>query len=77
MTVTNDYWNRSCAAFGLTSYRARSPYGFIMIGARDDEDARAQASRSSDRWTDLEIWSEAEGRYIPVKEELCERQEAG
>lgn len=64
--MSHDYYCRACAAPGLRSYRARSPYGFIMIGAKDDRDAAAQASRSSGRWTDPEVWSEDEGRYVPT-----------
>lgn len=40
--------NRPMAAKGLTSYRARSPYGWIMIGANSPEDAYSEARRSSD-----------------------------
>lgn len=44
----NDYWNRPCAAHGLTSYRYQNGrYGWIMIGAVDDADAIREAGRSS------------------------------
>lgn len=44
----NDYWNRPCAAQGLTSYRYdNGRYGWIMIGAVDDTDALSEAGRSS------------------------------
>jgi len=44
----NDYWNRPCAAQGLTSYRYQNGrYGWIMIGAVDDADAIREAGRSS------------------------------
>ena len=43
----NDYWNRPCAAQGLTSYRyASGRYGWIMIGAVDDADALREVARS-------------------------------
>jgi hypothetical protein len=42
-----DYWNRPCSAHGLKSYRYRGRYGWIMIGARDDDDALREASRST------------------------------
>jgi hypothetical protein len=43
----NDYWNRPCAAQGLTSYRYQNGcYGWIMIGAVDDADAIREAGRS-------------------------------
>ncbi len=41
------FWNRPCAASGLTSYRyGNGPYGFVMIGAKDDQDALREACRS-------------------------------
>lgn len=57
---------RPCAAAGLTSYRLRGPFGWIMIGARSDDDAMAEAARSTpapDRRR-LEVWRE--GGYQPV-----------
>jgi len=43
----NDFWNRPCAAQGLTSYRYdNGRYGWIMIGAVDDADAIREAGRS-------------------------------
>ena len=38
--------DKPLAAHGLTSYRYQGRYGFIMIGARDDEDALREAQRS-------------------------------
>ena len=55
--------DRPMAGPGLTSYRARSPYGWIMIGARDDVDAMREAVRSTPEPTDLQVW---DGRaYVP------------
>jgi len=43
----NEYWNRPCADRGLISYRYdNGRYGWIMIGARDDDDAANEAKRS-------------------------------
>lgn len=42
-----DTHNKPCAAHGLTSYRYRGRYGWIMIGARNDADALREATRSS------------------------------
>lgn len=60
------FYDRPCASVGLTSYRAKLPYGWIMIGAKNKLDAMKEADRSSDRWTDLEIWSTKEGKYVPA-----------
>jgi hypothetical protein len=48
-----------CAAPGLTSYRCRLPFGWIMIGARDHDDAMREALRSSDaaRRENLQVWN--------------------
>lgn len=57
---------RPLAAAGLTSYRCRSNYGWIMIGATDDTDAMSEARRSSPGAciTNLEIWNGE--RYVKV-----------
>lgn len=56
--------NRPCAAPGLTSYRARGRYGFIMIGATDAADAWREARRSSDAPRAMERWDGE--RYLPI-----------
>ena len=38
--------NKPLASYGLTSYRYKGRYGFVMIGAKDDEDALREAQRS-------------------------------
>lgn len=38
--------NKPLASHGLTSYRYKGRYGFVMIGAKDDEDALREAQRS-------------------------------
>ena len=44
--MMTDFWNRPCATKGLTSYRYRSTFGWVMIGATDDTDALNEANRS-------------------------------
>jgi hypothetical protein len=72
------YWERPCAAAGLISYRCRSPYGFVMIGAKDDDDAMKQALRSTSKPEALERWNGAE--YVAVErpplQMTCKRCEA-
>lgn len=65
-------YDKLLAAQGLKSYRAKGRYGYIMIGARDDEDAYREALRSSPdvKRDDLEAWSGTV--YLPV---LWQRQE--
>lgn len=57
----HEYWNRPCAAHGLTSYRYRGNYGWVMIGARDTLDALREAGRSvthgAIQLCRLEIWN--------------------
>ena len=38
--------DRPLAVKGLVSYRYRGPFGWIMIGAKDDSDALNEARRS-------------------------------
>jgi hypothetical protein len=54
-----EYHNKPMAAYGLISYRIKGRYGFIMIGARDHNDAWNQALRSSKylERKNLEIWN--------------------
>ncbi|MBA9846810.1 hypothetical protein ACUXIL_003358 [Ralstonia pickettii] len=58
--------DRPLAAQGFTSYRCRSRYGWIMIGAYDDRDALSEARRSrADALSqDLEVWDGSQ--YRPV-----------
>lgn len=51
--------DKPMAAHGLTSYRYKGRYGWIMIGAKDDNDALNEAKRStSDKVTmeNLQVW---------------------
>ena len=59
-------WDRPCAMPGLTSYRARGRYGWIMIGARNDADAMREALRSTDRVERLDVWCSESGAYVQV-----------
>ena len=55
--------DKPCAAHGLTSYRYKGRYGWIMIGARDDADALREAARSSNdaiNRANLQIWNGTE-----------------
>lgn len=58
--------DRPLAAPGLTSYRCRSGYGWIMIGARNNGDALGEARRTrSDAMSqDLQVWDGTQ--YVPV-----------
>lgn len=49
---------------GLISYRARGRYGWIMIGAHNDDDAMKEALRSTDNVVELQVWDGT--KYIPV-----------
>ena len=68
MTATH---NKPCAVAGLTSYRYRGRYGFIMIGAHDVLDALREAARSTDSVTieRLEVWTS--DKYAPVEQRQC------
>jgi len=59
-----NYCERPLAAKGLTSYRAKGRYGWIMIGAKDHADAMNEARRSTDKPTDLQVWNG--DKYVPV-----------
>ena len=55
-----------CAAEGLISYRSKSPFGWVMIGALNVEDAIKQAKRSTSFTSidTLERWNGA--HYVKV-----------
>ena len=62
------YYTRPCAARGLESYRCRGRFGWIMIGAVNDDDALNEARRS---WSGAEMkhierWDGEQ--YVPVKD---------
>ena len=61
--------DRPMAAHGLTSYRYKGRFGWIMIGARDDQDALREAQRStSDKvsFDNLQIWGGESYRSITI-----------
>lgn len=65
---------RPCAVAGLTSYRYRGGFGWIMIGARDHDDALRESLRSTQIGGDiarLEVWNGK--RYVPAMS-FAERQ---
>lgn len=59
MKYTTDAHERPLAIKGLTSYRYRGVWGWVMIGARDVRQALSEASRTDPRYTDmskLQVW---------------------
>lgn len=62
------FHNKPCAASGLTSYRYKGRFGWVMIGAKDDADALREAYRSTTLYPvsreHLEIWNGNE--YVGV-----------
>ena len=64
----SDTTSKPLAAKGLTSYRYKGTYGYIMIGAKDDQDALSEAARSLSsgkamlQW--LEVWDGS--KYVKV-----------
>lgn len=58
--------SRPLAAYGFVSYRCKSLYGWIMIGALNHDDALREAKRSSStaKTEDLQIWDGVQ--YMPV-----------
>ena len=59
---------RPCAAAGLTSYRYKGGYGFVMIGAKDHSDALRESQRSVSQpvhMKNLEVWTDQ--GYVKVQ----------
>ena len=60
--------DKPLASPGLISYRHKSPYGYVMIGATDDNNALSEANRSLENKTasfdSLERWNGT--CYVPV-----------
>lgn len=62
--------NRPLAAEGLISYRYSGRYGWVMIGAKDDQDALRQAQLSTGEvplLENLQVWDG--NAYKSVSEE--------
>lgn len=68
--MNSDSTNRPLAAKGLTSYRCKGLWGWIMIGAKDHHDAWREAQRSGEfcKRSTLQIWDGKE--YVPVNNPL-------
>lgn len=61
--------NRPLTSPGLTSYRYKGRYGWVMIGAKDNDDALSEARRSIStppKLENLEIWNQTRTQYVPV-----------
>lgn len=60
----DDPTSRPLAAKGLTSYRCKGSFGWIMIGAVDHDDAMREARRSSPHVSPegLQVWDR--GQYV-------------
>lgn len=61
--------DKPLAAKGLVSYRYKSRFGWVMIGAKDDVDALNEAKRSVERpcvvsTENLQVWDGS--AYVPV-----------
>lgn len=59
--------NKPLAAAGLLSYRYRGRYGWVMIGAKDNDDALLQAQQSTDEAVTsdrLQLWNGAEYEQV-------------
>lgn len=68
LPLVEPFYNRPCAAPGLTSYRYRTTYGWIMIGATSHADALREAQRSTDspiEFERLEVWNGE--HYTPAR----------
>lgn len=71
------YSDLPCAAKGFVSYRYKGPYGWIMIGAKNIQDAlnEANISLSNGKATmeNLQIWNDEikmyEDAFIPISEQ--------
>lgn len=60
-----DITSRPLAAAGLTSYRCKTHFGWVMIGATNDDDAMSEAKRSSFTASreNLQVWDGF--HYVP------------
>ena len=64
-----ELYNRPLSANGLTSYRYKGPYGWIMIGAHDTEGALKEVARSTDakiERANLQIYDYDQGQYVDI-----------
>lgn len=73
--MNTDVTNKPLAIAGLTSYRYKGPWGWIMIGAKDHEGAFREARRSTHAKIEpenLEVWNATCGMYMPALKPLFE-----
>jgi len=61
-----EYYNKPMADYGLTSYRLKGRYGFIMIGPKSHDEALREALRSTNeaKRENLEVWTGL--KYEPI-----------
>ena len=62
-------YDKQYAAHGLTAYRYKGRYGWIMIGATDDANALSEAQRStSDKVIaeNLQIWNKTQYQGVTI-----------
>ena len=69
--IMPEYFDKPCAIAGLISFRYRGNYGWIMIGATDQNDALHQAlislSHGEATLDRLERWCILSNGYVTVK----------
>ena len=61
------FYEKPCAIPGLISYRYRSSFGWVMIGATDHHDAMQQVARSINGAAHanlLQVWDWDAGKYV-------------
>lgn len=65
-----------CAMPGLTSFRYRGAYGWVMIGAKNIEDALKEASRSIGKEADVDnLQVYFYGEYVPFSMTILDYEE--
>ncbi len=68
----NTITNKPLADKHLTSYRYAGPYGWIMIGAKDNENALNEAARSTEGQVKIEYLQIWDGNdYVPLICQTC------
>lgn len=62
------YHDKPCAASGLISYRYKTQFECVMIGANNHEDAFREAGRSVEGWIKRDYLSVWDGKkYVPFE----------
>jgi hypothetical protein len=65
-----DPCDRPMSAKGLTSYRFKGTFGWVMIVATSHKDALSEAKRSTDApitMSRLQVWSDKKQQYIAAR----------